>query len=146
MQNIFKKIKLVAAIAFLFVTQINFAQQVDMITDWPTAKVLALKEQKQILVILTGSEWCSPCKKMDKYVINNTEFQNYAKKHLILFLIDLPGGGLFLNSKVYQNYETFKNKYESNALPSLILTDYNGSKIKTLKGKMYKIKNVMQQL
>ena len=87
-----------------------------------------------------------PAKKMDKKVIDTPEFEKYAEQNLILFLIDLPGGGLVINSKVFQDYEKFKNKYQSNALPSLILTENNGTKIKTLKGKMFALENVMKQL
>jgi thioredoxin-related protein len=131
---------------YLFIIQIGFSQEVEMITDWNEAKELAQKEDKQILIILTGSEWCAPCKKMDKRVIENSEFQEHAEKNLIVFLVDLPGGGLVMNSKVYQDYTRFQEKYQTNALPSLILTDKNGLKIKTLEGKMFNPENVLEQL
>ena len=137
---------LINTILFLFLIQIGFSQEVKMITEWEKAKELAQKENKQILIILTGSEWCAPCKKMDNRVIENPEFEKYAEQNLIIFLIDLPGGGLVINSKVYQDYEKFKNKYQSNALPSLILTENDGTKIRTLKGKMFRLENVMKQL
>ena len=137
---------LMNTIFFLFLIQIGFSQEVEMITNWNKAKELAQKENKQILIILTGSEWCAPCKKMDKRVIENSEFQKYAEEKLIVFLIDLPGGGLVLNSKVYQDYQRFQKKYQTNALPSLILTDKNGVKIKTLKGRMFKLEKVLKQL
>jgi thioredoxin-related protein len=133
-------------ILLLFLIQIGNAQEVEMITEWKEAKELAKKENKRILIILTGSEWCAPCKKMDKKVIENPEFEKYAEQNLIVFLIDLPGGGLVINSKVYQDYEKFENKYQTNALPSLILTENNGTKIRTLKGKMFRFENVMKQL
>lgn len=145
MKNI-KMRYLLNVIFYLFVIQIGFSQEIEMITNWNEAKELAKKENKQILIILTGSEWCAPCKKMDKRVIDNSEFQKYAKKNLVIFLIDLPGGVLDINSKVFQDYEKFKEKYKSNALPSLILTDKNGIKIRILKGRMFKIGNVMRQL
>jgi len=116
---------LITAISLIFFIQIGFAQDAEMITDWIKAKEVAKKENKRILIILTGSEWCAPCKKMDKNVIEKSEFQKYAKQNLVLFLIDLPGGGLIINSKVYQEYENFKNAYQTTALPSLILTDYD---------------------
>jgi thioredoxin-related protein len=133
-------------ILLLFLIQIGNAQEVEMITEWKEAKELAKKENKRILIILTGSEWCAPCKKMDKKVIENPEFEKYAEQNLIVFLIDLPGGGLVINSKVNQDYEKFENKYQTNALPSLILTENNGTKIRTLKGKMFRLENVMKQL
>jgi len=137
---------LINIVFFLFIIQTGFSQEVKMITNWDEAKELAQKENKQILIILTGSEWCAPCKKMDRRVIGNPEFQEYAEENLILFLIDLPGGGLIINSQVYQDYNRFKEKYEATTLPSLILTDKNGIKIKTLKGKMFKLKSVLEQL
>jgi thioredoxin-related protein len=133
-------------ILLLFLIQIGNAQEVEMITEWKEAKELAKKENKRILIILTGSEWCAPCKKMDKKVIENPEFEKYAEQNLIVFLIDLPGGGLVINSKVYQDYVKFENKYQTNALPSLILSENNGTKIRTLKGKMFRLENVMKQL
>jgi thioredoxin-related protein len=137
---------LITVISLIFIIQIGFAQDAEMITDWNKAKEVAKKENKRILIILTGSEWCAPCKKMDKNVIEKSEFQKYAKQNLVLFLIDLPGGGLIINSKVYQEYENFKNAYQTTALPSLILTDYDGSKINVLKGKMFSFENIMKQL
>lgn len=136
----------ISAILSFFLIQSGFTQEVNMITDWEEAKESAQKENKQILIILTGSEWCAPCKKMDKRVIGNLEFQEYVRQNLVLFLIDLPGGGLVINSKVYQDYEKFKQEYQSNALPSLIVTDKNGGKIKSLNGRMFELNNVMKQL
>ncbi|SNR15147.1 thioredoxin family protein [Tenacibaculum jejuense] len=140
------KIRIIFIIFLLLLTQFTFSQEINMIKDWDEAKTIATKENKQILIILTGSEWCAPCRKMDKKVIAHHEFQDYAKKNLVLFLIDLPGGGIIYNSKVNQDYEKFKSKFQADALPSLILTDKNGIKIKNLKGKMHRLKNVMKQL
>lgn len=141
------KIKtLINIILFLFLIQTVNGQEVEMIIKWEEAKELAKKENKRILIILTGSEWCAPCKKMEKKVIKNPQFINYAQQHLIVFIIDLPGGGIIYNSKINQDYEKFKNKYKSNALPSLILTEPDGTKIKTLKNKMFQLENVMKQL
>lgn len=128
------------------ISQVGFSQEIEMITDWSQAKELAERENKKILIILTGSEWCAPCKKMDKNVLTNTAFQQYAKDHLILFLIDLPGGGLVMNSPVYQDYMRFKKQYQTNALPSLVLVDKTGGKFKTLTGRMFSLENVLNQL
>lgn len=132
---------LLLAIPFL-----GFAQEIKMIKDWSQAKEQAEKENKKILIILTGSEWCAPCKKMDKNVLATPDFKQYAEEHLILFLVDLPGGGLLMNSQVYQDYMRFKKEYQTDALPSLILVDKTGKKIKTLTGRMFNLENVLSQL
>ena len=133
-------------ILFMAISQAGFSQEIEMITDWNQAKELAERENKKILIILTGSEWCAPCKKMDKNVMANAAFKKHAEEHLILFLIDLPGGGLVMNSKVYQDYVRFKKQYQTDALPALILADKNGDKIKTLTGRMFNLENVLNQL
>lgn len=130
----------------LLTSDFTLSQEVEMITDWNEAKELAFKTEKKILIILTGSEWCAPCKKMDKNLIANPEFQSYAEKNLVVFLIDLPGGGLHMNSEVFKNYNKFKNKYQAKYMPSLVLTEKDGAKIKTLTGKMFRLENVMEQL
>jgi thioredoxin-related protein len=83
---------------------------------------------------------------MDKNVLATPDFKTYAEEHLILFLVDLPGGGLVMNSKVYQDYVRFKKEYQAEALPSLILVDKTGKKIKTLTGKMFNLENVLSQV
>ncbi len=140
------KMKLFLSLIFLiFLCKTSFSQEVEMITDWEIAKEKAIHENKLILIILTGSEWCAPCKKMDKNLINNLEFQEYANQKLVVFLIDLPKT-LVIDSELYQNYLKFKNRYKSDALPSLIHTKSDGTKINTLKGKLFKLKNMIQQL
>lgn len=138
--------KLLKIILLIFLIQISSAQEVKMITEWNEAKKLAENENKRILIILTGSEWCAPCKKLEKNVIQNIEFQKYAEQNLIVFLIDIPGGIIDIDSKLYKKYRKFEKKYEANTLPSLILTESNGIKIKTLKGKMFKLDKVLKQL
>lgn len=133
-------------ILLVVLVQTATAQELKMFTNWEETNEVASKEEKQILIILTGSEWCAPCKKMDKNVIAAPEFQDYARKNLVIFLVDLPGGGLHLNSKVYQTYTKFKKDYSAERLPSLILAASNGKKIKTLSGKMFKLDNVIEQL
>ena len=56
--------------------------------DFEAAKVVAKKEKKPILILFTGSDWCGACKVLDRDVFSKKEFQNYAKKNLILVKID----------------------------------------------------------
>ena len=52
------KIKtLINTIILIFLIQIGFAQEAEMITDRNETKELAGKENKQVLIILTGSEY-----------------------------------------------------------------------------------------
>lgn len=129
----------------IFVSVYLFAQKVEFITDWESAKNKAALENKNILVVLTGSEWCKPCKKMDRRLFSNPEFNTYTSANLIIFLVDLPKE-LVVNSIVYQQFMEFKEKYQTSALSSLVLTDTEGARIKVLKGKMHQSESVLKQL
>ena len=137
-----------SAILVLLFIQSGFSQELKMETDWDKAQEFAQSQGRNILVILTGSNWCAPCKKMEQNVLSTTEFKEYANKNLIIFLVDnkTVNGSLDFGSKSYRNYEKFKKKFQSDQLPDLILVDKNGQKIKSLKGRLYKLKNVMKQL
>ncbi len=141
-----KKSVLLTFIVFILNFSFGNAQELEMVSDWNQAKELAQKENKNILVILTGSEWCSPCKKMDKNVLANPEFQEYAEKNLVIFIIDLPGGTLNIDSKIYKDYQEFGEKYEVLGLPSMTLVDKEGTKLKNIKGRVSRLKNVMKRL
>ena len=127
------------------IIQMN-SQELKKTEDWNKAMEIAKKENKNILIVLTASEWCRPCIKMKKKVFSETEFINYTNKNLVLYIIELPGGTLRLDGPEYLNYKKFERKYNSNSLPSLILTDSDGNKIRNLKGRMTSLKNVLKEL
>ena len=131
----------------LTVSKLAEAQEIDMVTNWNKASELAKNQNKKILIILTGSDWCTPCKKMDRRVINNSEFQGYVHENLIVYLVDITKEVLLdRDNPTNDNYELLNEKYQTDALPALILTDYEDNKIKLVEGKTYDLKNVMKQL
>jgi len=62
--------------------------------DWhesfDDAKAAAVLEQKNILLVFQGSDWCAPCIKMDHNVWSQEEFKAYARDHLVLLKADFP--------------------------------------------------------
>ena len=60
------------------------------VTDFETAKTKAEQENKQILLVFSGSDWCAPCIKLDKNIWQTNTFQDYAETHLILLRADFP--------------------------------------------------------
>lgn len=59
-------------------------------TDFDAAKARARNENKMVLMNFTGSDWCPPCKALDKELFAKPEFAQYAAKHLVLLEIDFP--------------------------------------------------------
>lgn len=68
--------------------------QITVAQSWQTnldsAKSIAAKDNKPILLVFKGSDWCAPCIKLDKEIFTTEIFQQYAKKHFVLVEADFP--------------------------------------------------------
>ncbi len=60
------------------------------LTNIEQAKKLAQTEHKPILLVFEGSDWCAPCKKLERNILNTPEFKAFAKEHLVLLKADFP--------------------------------------------------------
>ena len=59
-------------------------------TDFPLAKKLAAEENKTIVLVFQGSDWCAPCIKLDREVWSTEVFKEYAKDHFVMVQADFP--------------------------------------------------------
>jgi thioredoxin-related protein len=75
-------------IAFLFLSSLGFAQHWS--TSIEEAKDKATAENKTIVLVFSGSDWCAPCIKLDKNVWQSEEFKAYAAEKLVLVRADFP--------------------------------------------------------
>jgi len=82
---------------------------------------------------------------MEKKVIHTPQFEEYAKNNLEIFEINLPNHFDY-SSEIIKEYEYFKNKYQSNALPSLILVDKNGNELGKISKGIFSIEKVISTL
>ncbi|MDT0643099.1 thioredoxin family protein [Zunongwangia sp. F363] len=80
--------KLIIIFIVLFSFQITAAQEWK--TDFETAKKEAAKEDKPIVLVFQGSDWCAPCIKLTKEIWSTEEFKNYAQDHYVMLLADFP--------------------------------------------------------
>lgn len=59
-------------------------------TDYKKSLEQASKENKDIVLVFSGSDWCMLCKRLDKKIFQNEEFKNYADKNWVLLKADFP--------------------------------------------------------
>ncbi len=59
-------------------------------TNIDEAKKQAAEQNKHILLVFSGSDWCGPCIKLDKNIWQSEEFKKDAKKNWILVKADFP--------------------------------------------------------
>ena len=79
---------LITLALFLLMCQFSFSQ--NWLTDFSKAKEISKKEQKKIVLVFSGSDWCGPCIKLDAYIWKNTEFKEYANENLVMLKADFP--------------------------------------------------------
>lgn len=72
----------------LFFTILLHAQEWH--TDLAKAKIEAASENKTILLVFQGSDWCAPCIKLDREVWSTELFRNFAKDHYVMLQADFP--------------------------------------------------------
>ena len=128
----------------LFFLNLSFAQ-ITKYDDWDIAKQQSELKGKNILIILTGAEWCKPCVKMEKNVIENEQFIEYANQNLVILEINIPRNQNY-NSKIMKDYVYFKDKYSTNALPIMILVDKNGTEKIRLSDNLNSLEKVLERL
>ena len=92
------------------------------------------KENKPVLIYFTGSDWCGPCKVLDKELFHTEKFKSLADKDLVLLEVDLPRRrDLIAADKMKENLY-LQNKYRIRAFPTLMMINYKGKKIAKKEG------------
>lgn len=84
---------LVVCFLFLFLSfAVTFAEGKGdhWLVDLEQAKELSKKENKNILLVFSGSDWCIACIKLKKLVLDKQEFLEKAEKDFVLLNIDFP--------------------------------------------------------
>ena len=79
--------KLFYGICFLF---LGALQAQDWQVSYHKALTLAKEENKPIILVFSGSDWCAPCIRLKRHILDSDEFKNYAASHYILYNADFP--------------------------------------------------------
>ncbi|TMM53140.1 thioredoxin family protein [Maribacter algarum] len=80
--------KIVAPILFFFFSICTFAQ--DWEDTYAETVATSVDQNKPIVLVFAGSDWCAPCIKLDKTIWQSEEFKTYSKENYILYKADFP--------------------------------------------------------
>lgn len=58
--------------------------------DYDEALAQAANEDKPLILVFSGSDWCPPCKRLEKNVWSSEEFKNYSADKYVLYKADFP--------------------------------------------------------
>lgn len=89
------------------------------VDDVEAAFVQAEKEDKSLLLLFTGSDFCPPCIMMHKKVFTKDEFLKQATKDFVLVYIDFPEG----DPELEKANTKYFDKYGVEGFPEVILMD-----------------------
>ena len=67
-----------------------FSANITWSGDFDAAKIQAAQQHKLIMVNFSGSDWCGPCIRLRKEILESATFETYASDHLLLVRADFP--------------------------------------------------------
>jgi protein disulfide-isomerase len=120
--------KILATILLLAFTLGLRAETGEWLTDFSAAKKKAKAENKPLLLLFTGSDWCPYCIQWEKEAFSKPEFQEYAKKNLVLVLVDFPEKKKLPKSQLRAN-EALQEKFKIEEYPTVVMLDSNAKKL-----------------
>jgi thioredoxin-related protein len=118
----------------IFIT--SLLSSVTWLGDFSEATTVATKSHKLILINFSGSDWCGPCIRERKEILENETFVNYAADHLVLVRADFPRQKKNqLSKEQTQRNEALADKYNPDGkFPYTLLVDDHGKILKVWDG------------
>lgn len=98
------------------------------ITNLDSAMESAKKSDRNIILVFAGSDWCTPCIKLEKEIWESEAFKTEAKDNWILVKADfpkkkanaLPADQAAHNAKLYEKYN------KEGVFPLVVMLDKTG--------------------
>lgn len=121
--------KKIAVVLLFFITALGNSQT--WVTNIEEAKALAAKENKNILLVFSGSDWCAPCMKLEKVVWKSEEFKQEAESKWVLLRADFPKKkGNQLSAELTASNKKLAEKYNKGGnFPLVVMLDKTGKVI-----------------
>ncbi|GAB5400314.1 MAG: thioredoxin family protein [Aureisphaera sp.] len=100
----------------------------EWLNDIDEAKNEAISENKLILLVFQGSDWCAPCIKLDKEIWSSDTFRSYAEDHFVMLQADFPRRKKnALPASLQQHNNSLAETYNPNGIfPFVVILDGNG--------------------
>lgn len=128
----FKKIFLTA---FFAVSSLLLFSQNTWSVNLDNTLASAKKDKKHVLLYFSGSDWCMPCKMLDRDIFETKEFKDYAQKNLLLVKADFPRRAENKLSTQQQNYNSLLGqKYGVRGMPTVVLLNSEGAELNRIVG------------
>ncbi|MBK8975917.1 MAG: thioredoxin family protein [Planctomycetes bacterium] len=95
-------------------------------SDVPAARASAAEHGRDVLLVFTGSDWCSPCIRLAAEVWSRPEFVEAARERYELVIVDNPRGEDVISAEQRQANDALHALFAVNSWPTVVLTDAEG--------------------
>ncbi|MES2378705.1 MAG: thioredoxin family protein [Bacteroidota bacterium] len=121
---------------FLIIVFTFLLTTVTWLGNFNTAMEEAARSHKLIVVNFSGSDWCGPCIRLRKEILESDTFTDYAAQHLVLVRADFPRQKKNALSKAQVKLnESLADKYNPDGkFPYTLLVDEHGKILKAWDG------------
>jgi len=121
---------LLVYVFFLLISSVTWTGNFDV------ALKQAQKTHQQILINFSGSDWCGPCIRLRKEILETEAFEKYAAEHLVLVRADFPRQKKNrLSAEQTKLNEALAERYNPEGkFPFTVLADETGKVIRSWDG------------
>ncbi|MBK7095825.1 MAG: thioredoxin family protein [Saprospiraceae bacterium] len=124
----------ISVLLFIFSSSLLFSQT-NWTLNYDNSLVTAKKDHKPVLLLFTGSDWCPPCKMLEKNILASPEFEEYANKNLVLVKADFPRRPENqLSEKQRSHNDNLNRKFGIRGFPTVLILDYEGNELNRVVG------------
>jgi thioredoxin-related protein len=124
--ELMKPNQLIPTLAFALASLTSaFAGGDGWLTDMDAAKAQAAKENKDLLLDFTGSDWCGWCIKLNQEVFSKEPFKTGTKDKFVLVELDFPKNKK-LDPKLKEQNRALGEKLKVQGYPTIMLCDASG--------------------
>lgn len=97
-------------------------------TDFTKAKEIATAENKPIILVFQGSDWCAPCIKLDRTIWSTETFKEHAANNYVMLLADFPRRkkNALNETQAAANAELAEMYNKSGTFPFVVVLDSKG--------------------
>ena len=119
--------KVILSSLLILISFVGYSQE--WLNNFDKATSTANNENKNIVMVFAGSDWCAPCIKLEKYILESDDFKNYAKEHWVLLKLDFPKKKKNKLSDEQQSHnDALAEKYNRKGyFPLVVLLDKKGN-------------------
>ena len=114
-------------ILFLFIGTLSYSQNWE--TNFEEAKAQSILENKNILLVFSGSDWCAPCIKLENTIWKSEDFKKESEEKWVIYKADFPKKKAnLLSAELTASNKKLAEQYnKSGNFPLVLLLDKTGS-------------------